>query len=133
VRPHRAGEHAHAWHRSGDLGRLRGWRRGERGRGGRDLQTAIASGIAGAKRGSRLGAYVAGASVPTRIRWAIDLVLGSPRADALDLLDRLIGTGVATQESVPAAFAVLSAGDANPGRPACVRPSSAATATPSPR
>jgi ADP-ribosylglycohydrolase len=87
---------------------------------GADLQTAIASGIAGAKRGSRLGAYMAGASVPTRIRWAIDLVLGSQRADALDLLDRLIGTGVATQEAVPAAFAVLSRWGRKPWH-ACLR------------
>jgi ADP-ribosylglycohydrolase len=87
---------------------------------GSDLQTAIASGIAGAKRGSRLGAYMAGASVPTRIRWAIDLVLGSQRADALDLLDRLIGTGVATQEAVPAAFAVLSRWGRKPWQ-ACLR------------
>ena len=87
---------------------------------GADLQTAIATGIAGAKRGSRLGAYMAGASVPTRVRWAIDLVLGSQRTDALDLLDRLIGTGTATQESVPAAFAVLSRWGRKPWQ-ACLR------------
>jgi ADP-ribosylglycohydrolase len=87
---------------------------------GADLQTAIASGIAAAKRGNRLGAYVAGASVRTRIRWAIDLVSGCQSADALDVLDRLVGTGVATQESVPAAFAVLSRWGRDPWK-ACRR------------
>ena len=56
------------------------------------------------------GRWVAGADVAERIRWATKLVRG--RRDGVEAIASLVGTSVATQESVPAAFAVLAlAGD----------------------
>jgi ADP-ribosylglycohydrolase len=55
------------------------------------------------------GHWVAGANVASRIAWAAGLVAGRPRREAPDLIYRLVGTSLATQESVPAAFAVLAA------------------------
>jgi ADP-ribosylglycohydrolase len=56
------------------------------------------------------GRWVAAADVGARIRWATKLVRG--RLDPLETIAALVGTSVATQESVPAAFAVLAiAGD----------------------
>lgn len=56
------------------------------------------------------GRWVAAADVAERIRWATRLVRG--RREPLDVISALVGTSLATQESVPAAFAVLAvAGD----------------------
>jgi ADP-ribosylglycohydrolase len=41
-------------------------------------------------------------------------VAGLPPAEAADVIYRLVGTGLATQESVPAAFAALTATPADP-------------------
>jgi ADP-ribosylglycohydrolase len=57
---------------------------------------------------------VAGADVAARIEWAAGLVAGRDRAEAAELIYALVGTSLATQESVPAAFAVLAA---EPGDP----------------
>jgi ADP-ribosylglycohydrolase len=55
---------------------------------------------------------VAAADVAARIEWAHDLVAGRTPADATEIIGTLVGTGLPTQESVPAAFAVLAvAGD----------------------
>ncbi len=56
------------------------------------------------------GRWVAAADVGERIRWATGLVRG--RREPLEVISALVGTSLATQESVPAAFAVLAvAGD----------------------
>jgi ADP-ribosylglycohydrolase len=52
---------------------------------------------------------VAGADVAARIEWATGQVAGRPENHAADLIYTLVGTSLATQESVPAAFAVLAA------------------------
>ena len=57
---------------------------------------------------------MAGADVAARIEWATGLVTGLPEAEAADLIYTLVGTSLATQESVPAAFAVLTAVPADP-------------------
>ena len=85
------------------------------------VAAAVSSGLAGAALGdslrfavaaARLGAgrgyYVAGADVAARIEWALDLVAGRAPADALEIVYRLVGAGVATQESVPAALAMAA-------------------------
>jgi ADP-ribosylglycohydrolase len=64
----------------------------------------IAAGMAASR-----GHWVAGADVASRIEWAADLVEGRPAAEAAGLIYTLVGTSLATQESVPAAFAVLAA------------------------
>jgi len=58
--------------------------------------------------GSRRGHWIAGADVAVRIRWAIQLVEGLNAEGVVDLLPILVGTSLATWESVPAAFAVAS-------------------------
>ena len=60
------------------------------------------------------GHWVAAADVAARIRWAAGLVAGPDPDAASSTLYTLVGTSLATQESVPAAFAVLAAA---PGRP----------------
>ncbi|HEY1487983.1 MAG TPA: ADP-ribosylglycohydrolase family protein [Micromonosporaceae bacterium] len=52
--------------------------------------------------------WVAAGGVGARPAWAIRLVEGLDPDDAADRIYRLVGTSVATQESVPAAFAVLA-------------------------
>jgi ADP-ribosylglycohydrolase len=79
-------------------------------------EDAAPLGLRAAALGSRLGSHVAGADVGRRIGWALDLTRGCTDAGLLDLVDGLVGTGVATQESVPAAFAVAAHAPADPWR-----------------
>jgi ADP-ribosylglycohydrolase len=83
--------------------------------------------VAAAALGSERGHWVAGADVAARIRWAASLVTERPapamtypfagaspvsgpsEAEAAEVIYSLVGTSLATQESVPAAFAVVSA------------------------
>jgi ADP-ribosylglycohydrolase len=69
--------------------------------------TAFAADAAGIAAGR--GHWVAGADVAARIEWATGLVAGRDPAEAAELIYTLVGTSLATQESVPAAFAVLAA------------------------
>jgi ADP-ribosylglycohydrolase len=71
---------------------------------------AIDAAVIGAERGH----WVAGADVAARIRWATGLVAGLPAEEAAEVIYSLVGTSLATQESVPAAFAVLSAVPGDP-------------------
>jgi ADP-ribosylglycohydrolase len=52
---------------------------------------------------------VASADVAARILWAAGLVAGRSATEAAQVIETLVGTSLATTESVPAAFAVLSA------------------------
>ena len=49
-----------------------------------------------------------------RIAWATGLTAGRPAGEVLDLVYTLVGTSLATQESVPAAFAMLAAAPDDP-------------------
>jgi len=69
--------------------------------------TAIAT--AAARLAAGRGHWVAGADVAARIQWATALIAGRDQAAAAELIYTLVGTSLATQESVPAAFAVLQA------------------------
>jgi ADP-ribosylglycohydrolase len=75
---------------------------------GAPVAGAIEAGVAAARLAAGRGHWVAGADVAARIEWATGLVVGRPADEAADLIYRLVGTSLATQESVPAAFAVLS-------------------------
>ena len=75
---------------------------------GATVPEATAAAAAAAQLAAERGRWVAGADVAARIEWATQLVAGRPRDEAMDLIYRLVGTGLATQESVPAAFAVLA-------------------------
>jgi len=81
---------------------------------GAGLAEALRFAVEAARRGARHGFYYAGADVATRIAWALDLVKGRTTDEALDLIYRLIGTGVATQETVPAAIAVCAVAPDDP-------------------
>ncbi len=74
----------------------------------------IDTAVRAARLGAHRGAWVAGAAVADRIRWAVELadqVAGHDAlatSAALERIVRLVGTSVATQESVPAAFGIVA-------------------------
>jgi ADP-ribosylglycohydrolase len=78
------------------------------------LAAATAVAVQAARIGAERGHWVAGADVAARIEWAVRLVAGRDQAQAAELIYTLVGTSLATQESVPAAFAVLAAVPGDP-------------------
>jgi ADP-ribosylglycohydrolase len=76
---------------------------------GAPIAAATRIAAAAARVAAGRGHWVAGADVAARIQWATGLVAGRDQAEAADLIYTLVGTSLATQESVPAAFAVLAA------------------------
>jgi ADP-ribosylglycohydrolase len=76
---------------------------------GAGIAEATALAVRAARIGAERGHWVAGADVAARIEWAAGLAAGRDRAEAAELIYTLVGTSLATQESVPAAFAVLAA------------------------
>jgi ADP-ribosylglycohydrolase len=74
---------------------------------GMGVAAAVALGIAAARSGAHRGRWVAGADVAARITWVTELAGRYDRSLAIDRVVTLIGTSLATQESVPAAFAML--------------------------
>ncbi|WP_344526437.1 ADP-ribosylglycohydrolase family protein [Streptomyces albiaxialis] len=88
------------------------------GIGGGTLDDAVTAAVGAARAGAERGHWVAGADIAARIAWASELVAGVPEEQALDLVCSLVGTSVASQESVPAAFAVLAVADGDPWRAA---------------
>jgi ADP-ribosylglycohydrolase len=76
---------------------------------GASVAKATMIAAAAARLAAGRGHWVAGADVAARIEWAVGLVAGRDRAEAAGLIYTLVGTSLATQESVPAAFAVLAA------------------------
>jgi ADP-ribosylglycohydrolase len=85
---------------------------------GATIAGATALAVEAAHVAAGRGRWVAGADVAARIQWATGLVAGCAEAEAADLICTLVGTSLATQESVPAAFAVLAAVPDDPW-PAC--------------
>jgi len=73
---------------------------------GIDGQQPLAAALSAASRAATRGYWVAAADVSARIKWARSLT-------SLDEIYELVGTSLATQESVPAAFGILAlyAGD----------------------
>jgi ADP-ribosylglycohydrolase len=84
------------------------------GIGGASVAEATTIGIRAAALGERRGEWVAGASVARRIAWAIGLVDLDDHDRSVREIVGLVGTSLATQESVPAAFAVLALHSDNP-------------------
>ncbi|HEX3782863.1 MAG TPA: ADP-ribosylglycohydrolase family protein [Pseudonocardiaceae bacterium] len=78
------------------------------GLAGADLATATDIAVRAAELAGGRGHWVAAGDVAARIMLAQQLVAGRDPADAAERIYRLVGTSVATQESVPAAFAVLA-------------------------
>jgi ADP-ribosylglycohydrolase len=81
---------------------------------GATVPQAVGAAVTGARRAAGLGCWVAGADVAARITWATGLTAGRPAGVVLDAVDTLVGTSLATQESVPAAFAMLAAAPDDP-------------------
>jgi ADP-ribosylglycohydrolase len=76
---------------------------------GDPLPVAIGRAVAAAASAAGRGHWTAGADVAARITWATGLVAGLSQQQVLGTVYRLVGTSLATQESVPAAFAVAAA------------------------
>ena len=91
-----------------------GARSGGSGSAGSGVAAATDAAVDAALIGAERGHWVAGADVAARIRWATGLVAGLPVEEAAEVIYSLVGTSLATQESVPAAFAVLSAVPGDP-------------------
>jgi ADP-ribosylglycohydrolase/sugar/nucleoside kinase (ribokinase family) len=87
---------------------------------GCDWRQASLHAAAAAREGAKLGHWVTGGDIAARIEWAQELVRGNGAPDAIRLVTDLIGTGVASQESVPAAFAVLEIADGDPWQAAVI-------------
>lgn len=79
---------------------------------GEDFVGSLPGAMAAARLAGRHGHWSAGPDVARRIVWAVDLARTTrdTRGEiaAIDVIDQLVGTSLATQESVPAAFAVAS-------------------------
>ena len=81
---------------------------------GATVPEATGAAVTAARHAAGRGRWVAAADVAARITWATGLTAGRPADEVLDLVDRLVGTSLATQESVPAAFALLAAAPDDP-------------------
>ncbi|MEO8908109.1 MAG: ADP-ribosylglycohydrolase family protein [Microbacteriaceae bacterium] len=86
---------------------------------GASIQESIAVAIRAAARGRERGNWIAGADVSRRIEWAVSLVRADDPAASLRDIAELVGTSLATQESVPAAFGVLALYGDDPWRACC--------------
>jgi ADP-ribosylglycohydrolase len=76
---------------------------------GATVGEAVTRGAEAAASAADRGHWAAGADVAARIRWAAGLAAGLGLDELMDTVYRLVGTSLATQESVPAAFAVAAA------------------------
>jgi ADP-ribosylglycohydrolase len=81
---------------------------------GASFEQQCESAILAAEQGAQQGYYAAGASVARRLSWSLELIHGLDWPSAADLIVGLIGTGIETQESVPAAFAVWASAPDDP-------------------
>jgi ADP-ribosylglycohydrolase len=86
---------------------------------GAGIAEATALAVQAARIAAGRGHWVAGADIAARIEWATTLVADRDQAEAAELIYTLVGTSLATQESVPAAFAVLASVPDDPWR-ACL-------------
>ena len=87
---------------------------------GGDWREAAKLGVAAARLGASEGNWSVGADVAARIEWACGLVRGKPASEAISLIVDLVGTSVASQELVPAAFAVVEVAGGDPWQAAVI-------------
>ena len=81
---------------------------------GASVPEATGAAIAAAGQAAGRGYWVAAADVAARIGWAAGLTVGLDPRSAIDAVYTLVGTSLASQESVPAVFAMLSAAPDDP-------------------
>lgn len=74
---------------------------------GADWRAAISHAVAAARAGEKQGHWVPGGTVAARIEWALDMVEDCSVEEGISRVFDRLGTSVISQESVPAAFAVL--------------------------
>ncbi|MDN4613866.1 ADP-ribosylglycohydrolase family protein [Leifsonia sp. F6_8S_P_1B] len=72
---------------------------------------AIEVAIAAAEEGARRGHWAAGGEIAPRLRWAVPYVAELPAAKRADAVAEVVGTSVASQESVVAALALVACSD----------------------
>ena len=75
---------------------------------GGTLSDAVEAALAAARIGERRGHWVAGGSIAARAEQAIELLAGAAPSEHAHLLREVIGTSVASQESVVATIALLA-------------------------
>ncbi|NQX29516.1 ADP-ribosylglycohydrolase family protein [Microbacteriaceae bacterium VKM Ac-2854] len=75
---------------------------------GAGFAEALPVALEAARIGATRGHWIAGGDVGARITWAVANADPSDPRGSLDRLSAVIGTSLATQESVPAAFGVLA-------------------------
>jgi ADP-ribosylglycohydrolase len=80
---------------------------------------ALPYALAAAREAAGRGHWAPGADVAARVEWATTLVRGLSVTEAAERIYSLVGTSLATQESVPAAFGVLAVVPDDPWR-ACL-------------
>lgn len=81
---------------------------------GASVPEATSVAVAAAGQAAGRGHWVAAADVAARISWATGLTAGLAPQAAIDAVYTLVGTSVASQESVPAVFAILAAAPDDP-------------------
>ncbi|MBP0616480.1 ADP-ribosylglycohydrolase family protein [Jiella mangrovi] len=81
---------------------------------------AAERGIEAARAARHVGAWAAAPDIASRIVWARELAANVNEQDAIAAVVDLVGTSVASQESVPAAFAVVAIAGGNPWRAAVI-------------
>lgn len=87
---------------------------------GGGLREAMDRAVEAARLGVREGDRITGPDIAARIGWASELVRGKPMREGMHLIADLIGTGVAAEQSVPAAFAVLELAGGDPWQAAVI-------------
>jgi ADP-ribosylglycohydrolase len=85
---------------------------------GADRTEALDVAVAAARLGETRGHWVAGASIADRAEWARGYLSTVPAAERVDVVSGLIGTSVASQESVVAALALVAL-DLDPWQTVC--------------
>ena len=86
---------------------------------GASLAETLEVACAAAAEGERRGHWIAGGSIAARTRWATSYLAGLPRDRHTDAVETVIGTSVASQESVVAALALVSV-SADPWETLCL-------------
>jgi ADP-ribosylglycohydrolase len=81
---------------------------------GATVPEAIELAVIAARQAVKRGFWVAAADVAERIVWATQLIRGADVEQACERVNLLVGTSLATQESVPAAFALLATSPNDP-------------------
>jgi len=87
---------------------------------GRGWNEAAECGVEAARAARSVGAWTAAPDIAARIVWARELVAGVNEHTAITAIIELVGTSVASQESIPAAFAVVAAANGDPWRAAVI-------------